>query len=49
MEIREYVKKELDTLWSEYRRTASPQLYKVDLSNKLWKLKQDMLDAKRQK
>lgn len=49
MEIREYVKKELDTLWSEYRRTSSPQLYKVDLSNKLWKLKQDMLDAKRQK
>lgn len=49
MEIREYTKKELDTLWTEYRRISSPQVYKVDLSYKLWKLKQTMLDSKRQK
>jgi nicotinate phosphoribosyltransferase len=49
MEIREFVQKELNTLWSEYRRISSPQIYKVDLSNKLWKLKQDMLDSKKQK
>ena len=49
MEIREYAQKQLDTLWQEYRRLSSPQVYKVDLSQKLWKLKQTMIDAKRQK
>jgi len=49
MEIKEYAQQELATLWSEYRRISSPQIYKVDLSKKLWKLKQDMLGSKRKK
>jgi len=42
-EICEYAKSELDTLWPEYRRLNRPQLYKVDLSKKLWDLKNEMM------
>lgn len=42
-EICEYTQKELGTLWAEYRRLKRPQLYKVDLSKKLWDLKNEMM------
>ena len=44
MEIREYCKKELDTLWDESRRLANPQTVYVDLSRPLWELKNHLLD-----
>jgi nicotinate phosphoribosyltransferase len=43
-EIKEYANKELDTFWDEYKRLDKPQLYKVDLSDELYKLKSEMLD-----
>lgn len=43
MEIQAYAKKELATFWDEYRRLMVPHRYKVDLSEPLYTLKQDML------
>ncbi|MGL5642853.1 MAG: nicotinate phosphoribosyltransferase [Paraclostridium sp.] len=47
LEIKEYTQNELNTLWREYRRILYPQTYKVDLSEKLWNLKNSMLDTKK--
>ena len=47
MEIRNYVKSELGSLWEEYRRISNPQTYKVDLSRDLWYLKTKMIDSKK--
>ncbi len=46
-QIKEYTQNELNTLWREYKRILYPQTYKVDLSEKLWKLKNSMLDTKK--
>lgn len=43
LEIREFAKKELATLWDEYKRFSRPHLYKVDLSQKLYDLKHTMI------
>lgn len=43
LNIREYTKKELSTLWNEVLRFENPHTYYVDLSYDLWKLKQNML------
>ena len=43
MKIQEYAKSELDTLWEEYKRLKNPHVYKVDLSQKLYDLKQQLL------
>ncbi len=42
-EIAEYSKKDLDTFWEEIKRIDNPHKYFVDLSPKLWNLKQEML------
>ncbi|RQD67622.1 MAG: nicotinate phosphoribosyltransferase [Tindallia sp. MSAO_Bac2] len=42
-QVRNHAQLELDSLWPEYKRLQLPQIYKVDLSEKLWKLKQDMM------
>lgn len=42
-EIKEYAQKELESFWDEYKRLDKPHLYKVDLSDKLYQLKSDML------
>jgi len=42
-EIKTYAEKELSTFWDEYKRLDSPHLFKVDLSDKLYELKRDML------
>ncbi len=42
-EIREYCLKEVDTLWDEVKRFQNPHNYYVDLSQKLWNIKQDLL------
>ena len=43
-EIREHLREEKRTLWPTYKRMVNPHVYHVDLSRKLWDLKQDLLD-----
>lgn len=42
-EIRAYHKEQMSTLWDEVVRLESPHQYYVDLSQKLWDLKQDLI------
>lgn len=42
-EIQAYAKQELSTMWEEYKRLLNPHVYKVDLSDKLYDLKQKLL------
>lgn len=42
-EIRAYNSQEMDTFWEEYKRTLNPQVYKVDISDKLYDLKQRLI------
>ena len=44
MELRDYCKQEQNTLWDESRRFVNPQKVYVDLSQKLWDLKKDLLE-----
>ncbi len=48
MEIKAYAKKELDTLWEEYKRLVNPQIMQVVLSDKLHTLKEKMLENYKQ-
>lgn len=43
-EIRDHCKKELETLWEESLRLKNPHNYYVDLSEKLWTLKYDLIN-----
>lgn len=43
-EIAEYSKEQLNTLWEEVRRLRNPQKYYVDISQKLYDLKTEMLN-----
>ena len=45
-EIRAHCKAEIEGMWDEVRRFSNPHNYYVDLSEKLWKLKQKMLQEK---
>ena len=47
MEIREIAKREMDTLWDESRRLVNPQKVYVDLSDKLYDMKKELLDHAR--
>lgn len=42
-EIQSYCKSEIDTLWDEVKRFENPHGYYVDLSEKLWNIKQSLL------
>ena len=42
-EIAAYVKREMASMWDEYKRILMPHTYKVDLSDKLYDLKQKLL------
>jgi len=42
-QIQEYAKKERDTLWEEHKRLVRPHIMPVDLSQKLYDLKQSMI------
>ena len=44
MEVRAYSKRELDTLWEEYKRLVNPQIMQVVLSDELYALKEKMLE-----
>lgn len=49
MEIRDYCKQELDTLWDETKRFVNPHQVYVDLSKKLYDIKIDLLDKMSEK
>ena len=42
-EIQSYAKKEIETLWDEVKRFENPHGYYVDLSERLWNIKQSLL------
>ena len=42
-EIREYCKEEVASLWEEVKRFENPHKYYVDLSEKLWNIKHELL------
>ncbi len=42
-ELQAYCTSSLNEFWSEYKRLDKPQVYKVDLSDKLYELKQELL------
>jgi len=44
MEIREYCRKEQETMWDETRRLVNPHQMYVDLSDKLYRIKSDLLE-----
>lgn len=46
-EIRDYCKAQLDTLWDEVTRFENPHTYYVDLSQKLWNIKNSLLNKTR--
>ncbi|HCS74093.1 MAG TPA: nicotinate phosphoribosyltransferase, partial [Clostridiales bacterium] len=43
MDIQAYARQELDTFWDEYKRLNNPHVYKVDLSQELYDMKQQLL------
>ncbi len=47
MKIRNYCTKQIDTLWEAVKRFENPHKYYVDLSPKLWKIKDDILRSYR--
>ncbi len=46
-EIRDYCKEQVMRLWEEVLRFENPHRYYVDLSEKLWNIKNDLLGAKK--
>jgi nicotinate phosphoribosyltransferase len=44
-EIQSHLKDELNTMWTAITRFTNPHEYHVDLSQKLWTLKNDLLNA----
>ena len=49
MELRKYCQKEQETLWDESRRLVNPQKVYVDLSQKLYDLKKNLLEEMSEK
>lgn len=45
--VKDYCKACLDTLWDEVKRFENPHEYYVDLSQKLWDIKNDLLKGKK--
>ncbi len=45
-EIKAYCASQVDTLWDEVKRFENPHHYYVDLSQKLWDIKNDLLHAR---
>ena len=46
-EIRAHCKEEIDGMWDEVKRFNNPHNYYVDLSQKLWDIKNDMINKRR--
>lgn len=47
-EIQDYCARELETLWDEVKRFENPHTYYVDLSEKLWQVKNELLEQNKQ-
>ena len=43
-DVKEYARIELDKIWDEVKRFENPHKYYVDLSKKLWNIKQELLE-----
>ena len=43
-EVQQYCKDQIETIWEETLRFENPQTYYVDLSQKLWDLKQGLME-----
>ena len=43
-EVKAYCQQQMDTLWDETLRFENPQTYYVDLSQKLWNMKSQLLE-----
>lgn len=48
-DIQKHYFEQMDTFWDEYKRLTRPHVYKVDLSDKLYNLKKELLEKKGQK
>ncbi|MBP2023777.1 nicotinate phosphoribosyltransferase [Clostridium punense] len=48
-EIKDYCREEVNSLWDELKRFENPHNYYVDLSEKLWKIKNDLIEQYRDK
>jgi len=48
-DIAAYAQGELSKFWDEYKRVVAPHIYKVNLSDQLYDLKQSMLQSKNEK
>ncbi len=46
-EIQRYCRQQVDTLWDEVKRFENPHIYYVDLSEKLWDIRQTLLHQRR--
>ena len=46
-DIRKHCEEEIAGMWDEVRRFSNPHNYYVDLSQKLWDIKHDMLKARK--
>lgn len=46
-EIKEHTENEKKSLWNQYKRLINPEIFKVDLSQDLWNLKQKLLNENR--
>lgn len=46
-QIKDYCRVALDTLWDEVKRFENPHEYYVDLSQKLWDVKNELLESRR--
>ena len=44
LESKAYCKREMDSMWDEYKRLLNPHIYKVDLSDQLYDLKKAILN-----
>lgn len=49
MDIRDYCKQEMDSLWEETKRLVNPHQVYVDLSKKLYDIKIELLDQMSEK
>ncbi len=43
-DIREYCSEQIDTLWEEVKRFENPHTYYVDLSDKLWEVRRQLIE-----
>ena len=46
-EIKNYCKDQVDRIWEEVKRFSNPHKYYVDLSQKLWFVKQELIQKHR--